>query len=113
MMKKKKEQVNLNATPAISKGAYLIISNRHDTPLQALEGYEKRWRIEVFFHMAKKEFSFERCDSTSEMHQSAHLEKVFATETLLVYALWQVNKKTSSESCTHGKMVSERFKTRC
>jgi len=100
--------------PATYKGAYLIISNRHDAPEQALEVYGKRWRIEVFFRMAKQELGFERCHSTSEMHQHAHFELVFATETLLAYALWQVNKeKTSKESCTHGEMVRELFKTRC
>src|SRR5690606_23610861 len=72
--------------PATYKGAYLIISNRHDEPRQALEVYGKRWRIEVFFRMAKQELGFEHCHSTSEMHQHAHLELVLATETLLAYA---------------------------
>lgn len=76
--------------PATYKGAYLIISNSHDAPRQALEVYGKRWRIEVFFRMAKQELGFEQCHSTSEVHQHAHLELVFATETLLAYALWLV-----------------------
>ena len=99
---------------ATYKGAYLIISNRHDVPKQALAIYGKRWRIEVFFRTAKQELGFESCHSTSEAHQHAHMELLFATETLLAYALWQVNKeKTSDESCTHGKMVRGLFHTRC
>lgn len=99
---------------ATYKGAYLIISNRHDAPKQALEVYGKRWRIEVFFRTAKQELGFETCHSTSEAHQHAHMELLFATETLLAYALWQVNKeKTSDESCTHGEMVRGLFHTRC
>lgn len=42
---------------ATYKGAYLVISNRHDVPKQALEVYGKRWRIEVFFRTAKQEHS--------------------------------------------------------
>ncbi len=99
---------------ATYKGAYLIISNRYDVPKQALAVYGKRWRIEVFFRSAKQELGFESCHSTSEAHQLAHLELLFATETLLAYALWQVNKeKTSDESHTHGEMVRGLFHTRC
>ena len=89
---------------ATYKGAYLIISNRYDVPKQALAVYGKRWRIEVFFRSAKQELGFESCHSTSEAHQLAHLELLFATETLLAYALWQVNKeKTSDESTPTAK----------
>lgn len=100
---------------ATYKGAYLIISNRYDVPNQTLEVYGKRWRIEVFFRTAKQELGFESCHSTSEAHQHAHMELLFATEMLLAYALWQVNKeKTSSdEGFTHGEMVRGLFHTRC
>jgi len=92
----------------------LIISNRHDVPKQALEVYSKRWRIEVFFRSSKQELGFESCHSTAESYQHAHMELLFATETLLTYALWQLNKeKTSDESCTHGEMVRGLFHTRC
>lgn len=99
---------------ATYKGAYLIMSNRYDVPRQALDVYGKRWRIEVFFRAAKQELGLASCHSTSEAHHHAHLELLFATETLLAYALWQVNKeKTSDESCTHGEMVCGIFHTRC
>jgi hypothetical protein len=99
---------------ATYKGAYLLMSNRHDAPREALAVYGKRWRIEVFFRTAKQELGFEQCHSISEAHQLAHLEMVFAAETLLSYALWCLNKeKTSDESCTHGQMVSGFFHTRC
>lgn len=100
---------------ATYKGAYLIISNRHDAPTQALKVYGKRWRVEVFFRAAKQELGFEQCHSTSESHQHAHMELLFATETLLAYALWQLNKEKTSddEGCTHGEMVRCLFHTRC
>mgnify|MGYP001388090595 FL=1 len=107
-------EIDKNDDPATYKGAYLIISNRHDAPKEALAVYGKRWRIEVFFRTAKQELGFEKCHSTSEAHQHAHMELLFATETLLSYALWQVNKeKTSDESSTHGEMVQGLFHTRC
>ncbi|OPH58923.1 hypothetical protein BC351_21515 [Paenibacillus ferrarius] len=47
------EQLN-DESPATYKGAYLIISNRHDAPKEALQTYVKRWRIEVFFVLRSK-----------------------------------------------------------
>ncbi|WP_373460374.1 hypothetical protein [Paenibacillus sp. V4I7] len=49
--------------------------------------------MEVFFRVAKQELGFESCHSKSEAHQHAHMELLFATETLLTYALWQLNNK--------------------
>lgn len=104
-----------NESPATYRGAYLIISNRHDVPLQALGTYVKRWRIEVFFRTAKQELGFEQCHSTTEAHHHAHMELLFAAETLLAYARWQLNKEKTSgdEGCTHGEMVRGLFHTRC
>lgn len=39
---------------ATYKGAYLILSNRHDAPLDALTVYGKHWRIEVSFGQPNK-----------------------------------------------------------
>lgn len=101
--------------PATYKGAYLIISNRHDVPKEALAVYGKRWRIEVFFRTAKQELGFEQCHSASEAHQHAHMEMLFTAETLLACALWQLNKEKTSddEGYTHGEMVRGLFHTRC
>jgi hypothetical protein len=42
------------------------------------------------------------------------LELLFAVDTLLGYAHWQLNnEKTSDESCTYGEMVRGLFHTRC
>lgn len=110
----KADHASTEEDPATYKGAYLLISNRCDAPREVLAVYGKRWRIEVFFRAAKQELGFEACHSTSEAHHIAHLEMVFAAETLLSYALWYVNKeKTSDESCTHGQMVNGFFHTRC
>jgi hypothetical protein len=106
---------DLEESPATYRGAYLIISNRHDTPEVALVTYVKRWRIEVFFRTAKQELGFEQCHSKTEAHNHAHFELLFAAETLLAYAQWQLNKEKTSdeEGYTHGKMVRGLFHTRC
>jgi hypothetical protein len=38
-------EVDINEQVAQYRGAYLIISNRHDAPHEALTVYFKRWRI--------------------------------------------------------------------
>lgn len=106
---------DINEQAAEYRGAYLIISNRFDLPNEVLKVYLKRWRIEVFYRAAKHELGLSNCLSTTEIHHHAHLELLFATETLLNYAQWYENKeKTSDGECfTHGKMVSSLFHTRC
>jgi hypothetical protein len=74
----------------------------------------KRWRIEVFFRIAKQELAFEQCHSETEAHHHAHFELLFTAETLLAVALCELNKeKTSDEGYTHGEMVRGLFHTRC
>jgi hypothetical protein len=102
-------------SPATYRGAYLLISNRHDAPRDALQTYVKRWRIEVFFRTAKQELSFEKCHSESEAHHHAHFELLFTAETLLAIAQLELNKEKTSdeEGYTHGEMVRGLFHTRC
>jgi hypothetical protein len=102
-------------SPATYRGAYLLISNRHDVPREALETYVKRWRIEVFFRTAKQELALEKCHSESEAHHHAHFELLFVTETLLAIAQLELNKEKTSdeEGYTHGEMVRGLFHTRC
>jgi hypothetical protein len=104
-----------NETPATYRGAYLIISNRCDAPKEAFNVYVKRWRIEVFFRAAKQDLGLNNCHSTTEVHHHAHFQLLFAGESLLCYAKWQINKeKTSHEECfTHGQMIENFFHTRC
>ena len=106
---------DINELAAEYRGAYLIISNRHDAPREALSVYIRRWRIEVFYRAAKQELGLCNCHSTMEVHHHAHLELLFATETLLNYAQWYENKEKTSdgEGFTHGEMVSSLFHTRC
>jgi hypothetical protein len=101
--------------PVKYRGAYLIISNRFDVPKEALSVYIKRWRIEVFFRAAKQELGMNNCHSTTEIHHHAHLELLFAAETLVSYAQWQANQEKTSdeEGFTHGEMVHSLFHTRC
>lgn len=40
--------VEIKEDAATYRGAYLLISNRVDSPEEALSAYVKRWRIEVF-----------------------------------------------------------------
>lgn len=68
----------------------------------------------MFFRTAKQELAFEKCHSDSEAHHHAHFELLFAAETLLSVALFELNKeKTSDEGYTHGEMVRGLFHTRC
>lgn len=76
-------EADINELAAEYRGAYLIINNRHDTPHEALSVYVRRWRIEVFYRAAKQELGLCNCHSTMEAHHHAHLELLFATETLL------------------------------
>ncbi|WP_260982259.1 transposase [Paenibacillus sp. 32O-W] len=108
-------QAEQEEEPATYKGAYLLISNRYDVPKDVVRTYAKRWRIEVFFRAAKQELAFEKCHSESEAHHHAHFELLFAAETLLAVALFELNKEKTSddEGYTHGKMVRGLFHTRC
>ncbi|MFC3768600.1 transposase [Paenibacillus sp. GCM10012303] len=107
-------QAEQGEDPATYKGAYLLISNRHDVPKDVVQTYTKRWRIEVLFRAAKQELAFEKCHSESEAHHHAHFELLFVAETLLAVALFELNKeKTSDEGYTHGEMVRGLFHTRC
>ncbi|MDR3585526.1 MAG: transposase, partial [Desulfosporosinus sp.] len=90
-------EADINELAAEFRGAYLIISNRHDTPREALSVYDRRWRIEVFYRAAKQELGLCNCHSTMEVHHHAHLELLFATETLLNYAQWYENKGKTSD----------------
>jgi hypothetical protein len=83
-------------------------------PDEVLSVYAKRWRVEVFFRRTKQDLGMAHCHSTTEDHHHAHLELLFAADTLLGYAHWQLNnEKTSDESCTYGEMVRGLFHTRC
>lgn len=81
-------QAEQEEEPATYKGAYLLISNRHDVPEDVVQTYAKRWRIEVFFRAVKQELAFEKCHSESEAHHHPHFELLFAAETLLAVALF-------------------------
>jgi hypothetical protein len=70
-------QSNEEEHPATYKGAYLLISNRYDVPVEELQTYVKRWSIEVFFRTGKQELAFEKCHSESEAHHHAHFELLF------------------------------------
>lgn len=101
--------------PATFRGAYVLISNRVDAPDEILPVYAKRWRIEVFFRRAKQDLGLSKCHSTTEVHHHAHLKLLFAADTLLGFAHWEMNKEKTSddEGCTHGEMVRCLFHTRC
>jgi hypothetical protein len=110
-----REQSETDEQTATYHGAYLIISNRHDQPEEAVNVYVRRWRIEVFFRNAKQELMLTTCHSPSKVHHHAHLELVFTAETLLNFALWELNNKNAGpeKRFTHGEMVESLFHTRC
>ncbi|WP_348980697.1 transposase [Dehalobacter sp. UNSWDHB] len=47
--------------PATFKDAYLLISNRVDAPEEAATANARRWRIEVFYRMAKQNLGLTSC----------------------------------------------------
>lgn len=88
------------------KGAYLLISNRHDAPEKAVDAYAKRWKIEVFYRNAKQELGLTSCHSKYKEAHEAHIEMIFIAETMLCYANWELNKE-GDIILTHGEMVRE------
>ncbi len=50
---------------ATFKNAYLLISNRVDTPECAAESYNKRWMIEVFYRTTKQNLGLTSCYARS------------------------------------------------
>lgn len=74
IMKLKEDNVELTDTTELKvddegstfKGAYLLLSNRADSPKDVIIYYAKRWRIEVFFHNAKQELGLASCQARNE-----------------------------------------------
>ncbi len=62
--------------PETFKNAYLLISNCVDRPNDAAIAYVKRWRIEVFYRMAKQNLGLTSCYAQSEAAHFAHVEMV-------------------------------------
>jgi hypothetical protein len=93
----------------------LLLSNQTDAkPVEIVKVYKKRWAIEVFFRNAKQELGLNHCHSTDENHIHAHLSLLFVAESLVRFAQWQYNEKTSEkEEVTHGQVVALLFHTRC
>lgn len=100
------DQANPDEKAAHFKGAYLLISNRHDAPEEAVNSYAKRWKIEIFYRNAKQELGLTSCHSQSKEAHEAHIEMIFIAETMLCYANWELNKD-GAITLTHGQMVKE------
>ena len=88
------------------KDSYLLISNRHDQPEEAVYAYAKRWKIEVFYRNAKQELGLTACHSQSKSAHEAHIEMLFIAETMLTYVNWELNKE-GAVTLTHGEMIRE------
>ncbi|MEL1135998.1 hypothetical protein AAC978_12510 [Desulfitobacterium sp. THU1] len=63
-----------------------MISNRVDAPEEATTAYARRWRIEVFYRMAKQNLGLTSCYAQPEAAHFAHVELLFTAKTLLCYA---------------------------
>lgn len=99
--------------PAEYKGAYLLISNRHDAPEEVLSAWLRRWNIEILFRTAKQELGMLNCHSPNENHVHAHLTLLFTAETLILYLLWEQRKTAGEEDCTHGEVIRNLLCIRC
>ena len=87
------------------KGAYLLISNRHDAAQEVLGAWLRRWNIEILFRTAKQELGMLNCHSPNENHIHAHLTLLFTAETLIRYLLWEQRRTEGKEDCTHGQVI--------
>ncbi|GMA62840.1 transposase [Alicyclobacillus fastidiosus] len=95
------------------KGAYLLMSNRHDVPQEVLGAWLRRWNIEILFRTAKQELGMLNCHSQNENHIHAHLTLLFTAETLIRYLLWAQRKTAGKEDCTHGQVIRNLICIRC
>lgn len=95
------------------RDAYLLISNRVDTPEEVANAYLKRWRIEVFYRTAKQDLGLTSCYAQSESAHFAHVELVFTAKTLLSYAMWELNKEGVEQAPTFSEMVRCFFNASC
>ncbi|WP_347488130.1 hypothetical protein ABDB91_12945 [Desulfoscipio sp. XC116] len=85
--------------PAISKDAYLLISDGFDTPDYVARTYTKQWRIEAFYRAAKQSLGLtSSCYAQSELAHFAHVELVFTAKTHLCYAAWECNKEGAEQA---------------
>lgn len=99
--------------PATFKNAYLLISNRVDRPNDATNAYAKRWRIEVFYRMAKQNLGLTSCYAQSETAHFAHVEMVFTANTLLCYATWHCNEEGVEQALSPCEVVGYFFNAGC
>ncbi len=106
------EPVEADDVAAEYKGAYLLISNRHDVPSEVMGAWLKRWRIEVLFRTAKQELGMLNCHSPNENHIRAHLTLLFTAETLIRYLVWE-QKTAGEEDCTHSQVIRNLLCIRC
>ncbi|WP_243270060.1 transposase [Thermanaerosceptrum fracticalcis] len=99
--------------PATFKDAYLLISNRVDTPEEAATAYVKRWRIEVFYRTAKQNLGLTSCYAQSETAHFAHVELLFTAKTLLCYASWECNKEGAEQAPSLCEVIRYFFNAGC
>lgn len=99
--------------PATFKDAYLLISNRVDAPEEAATAYARRWRIEVFYRMAKQNLGLTSCYAQPEAAHFAHVELLFTAKTLLCYAAWVCNKEGAEQAPSLCEVVRYFFNADC
>jgi hypothetical protein len=92
---------------------YLLISNRVDAPEDAAGAYAKRWRIEVFYRMAKQNLGLTSCYAQSETVHFAHVELLFTAKTLLCYATWECNKEGAEQALSLCEVIRYFFNAGC
>lgn len=99
--------------PATLKDTYLLISNRVDAPEEAATASARRWRIEVFYRMAKQNLGLTSCYAQSEAAHFAHVELLFTAKTLLCYAAWECNKEGAEQAPSLCEVVRYFFNAGC
>lgn len=76
-----------------------------DHPELAAHAYAKRWRIEVFYRVAKQDFGLDSCTARSESAHFAHVELLFTAIALISYALWKENREGVEQAPTLSEIA--------
>lgn len=106
-------ELKVDSEGATFCGAYLLISNRVDSPKDVVQSYAKRWKIEVFFRNAKQDLGLASCQARNEYAHFAHVEMLFFAETLISYIHWLEKEKGDDSAPSHHEMIRSLFNALC
>ncbi|WP_427847155.1 hypothetical protein [Clostridium folliculivorans] len=75
-------------------------------PEEAINAYEKTWKIEIFFRNAKQELAITSCRSKYKESHKEHIEMIFMAETMLFYTNCELNED-GVVTLTYSEIICE------